>query len=58
MPGWDENLKRYLFTDGPILGPEEKARAGADKGAPERTARGGAGSGPPDLGLGSLRGGR
>lgn len=49
-PAWDENLRRYLFTEGPILAIEEAAEGG---GAEDRfAAPGGDGS----LGIGALRG--
>ncbi|MBN1153525.1 hypothetical protein JXB12_01250 [candidate division KSB1 bacterium] len=43
MPGWDEELKTYLFTEGDITHLEE----GTEEGAPSSHAR--------DLGIGSLK---
>jgi ferritin-like protein len=40
MPGWDENLREYLFKEGPIRDPE-----GSERPASSRR----------DLGIGSLR---
>jgi ferritin-like protein len=52
---WDEHLKTYLFTAGPILEIEQNQEAGTTAGAaPRNTASGGAGDG--SLGIGSLRG--
>lgn len=53
-PVWDEELRTYLFTDGPILEVEAAAmgRNGGDAGA---SAEGG-GPRHGDLGIGSLRG--
>ncbi len=52
MPGWDENLRAYLFHEGPITQAEERATAGepspetASPVAPRATS----------LRIGSLRG--
>ncbi|MGY6501265.1 MAG: encapsulin-associated ferritin-like protein [Acidimicrobiales bacterium] len=50
----DEELRTYLFTDGPIVGVEAQAmgRTGAEGGATTPTTSPGDGS----LGIGSLRG--
>lgn len=47
-PVWDENMRRYLFTEGSILAIEEAAEAEHEGPA----SAGGGGS----LGIGSLRG--
>ena len=44
LPGWDENLREYLFKEGPIRDTPETQGAG---GRPGRVGR--------DLGIGSLR---
>jgi ferritin-like protein len=43
---WNDELREYLFTDGPIAGREEEAHKEADKPAPADGS----------LGIGSLRG--
>lgn len=48
-PVWDEQLRTYLFTDGPILEAEEAAMGGDGGDAP-------AAPGDGSLGIGSLRG--
>ncbi len=63
MPGWDVQLRRYLFTTAPLLAVETNSPDGDE--AAERTDDG---DGPPPLahpssganglGLGDLRGGR
>ena len=45
MPKWDEELKTYLFTEGPITAIEEALEGG------EATA-------PRDLGIGKIAGGK
>ncbi len=45
MPGWDVQLRKYLFTSEPILEVEQAATS-ADA------------SGPADLGLGDMKGAR
>lgn len=50
-PVWDEQLRTYLFSEGPILEAEESATGAPSDGAPsEVLAIGG------DLGIGSLKG--
>ena len=46
MPGWDEQLKTYLFTSGDITELEEEAEGGEDSGGSEKGS---------DLGIGSLK---
>lgn len=48
-PGWDEVLRTYLFTDGPITEVEEQIEA--EDGAPPAPA-----PGHGTLGIGALRG--
>ena len=51
MPGWDTNLRKYLFTEGPVTAIEGGAeKPGATSAPPQR-----AGDGEGDLGIGSLR---
>ena len=50
-PGWDEQLRTYLFTDAPILEVEDEA-VGDAAGA----GAGGEGAGEGSLGIGSLKG--
>jgi ferritin-like protein len=52
-PVFDANLRRYLFTNGPITETEEKVTAGGE-GANGETSEGGRTSN--SLGLGSLKG--
>ncbi|HUL09065.1 MAG TPA: ferritin-like domain-containing protein [Candidatus Acidoferrum sp.] len=47
-PGFDEQMRTYLFKEGPILGLEAAATDGEGQGAP-------AGGGDGSLGIGSLR---
>jgi ferritin-like protein len=52
-PEFDANLRRYLFTTGPITEIEETAMAGGEAAAGEGPDGGRA---PTSLGLGSLKG--
>ena len=52
-PGWDEQLRTYLFTEAPILEVEEEAEDDEPGAASAPT---GAERGVGDLGIGSLRG--
>jgi ferritin-like protein len=52
-PGWDEQLRTYLFTEAPILEVEEEAE---DDEPDTESASTGAERGAGDLGIGSLRG--
>lgn len=57
-PAFDENLRTYLFSQGPITQVEETATGGENgKGGAEPAAGGGARS-PGSLGIGSLKGAR
>ena len=47
-PGWDEQLRKYLFTDKPIMEVEHAAEGGEANGE-------GADRGDGSLGIGSLR---
>lgn len=49
-PVWDEELRTYLFTDGPITGIEEEVEGVGDAQTSLASGRGGLG-----LGIGSLR---
>ena len=54
-PGFDEELRTYLFTDGPLLAVEEAAEGGDDAGAStgnDPSSR----SGSLGLGIGGLKG--
>lgn len=52
MPGWDEQLRTYLFSSGPIVKTEERlAQTDAAEAAPAIVSPGGAG-----LRIGSLKG--
>ncbi len=54
VPKWDEQLRKYLFSEAPITA-SEGAQATA---APSQKANAGSGTAPPatgDLGIGSLR---
>lgn len=52
MPGWDEELRTYLFKDGSIIGHEESATGGHDgEGDGQAPGTGGRDS----LGLGKLK---
>ncbi|MGV3523225.1 MAG: encapsulin-associated ferritin-like protein [Candidatus Sericytochromatia bacterium] len=53
MPGWDENLRTYLFQDPaiPVVEIEEHATGKAEGGASSAPAASNAG----DLGIGSLK---
>jgi hypothetical protein len=55
MPGWDEELRTYLFTSEPITEVEESGTS-SDEEAPDDSE--GAGPAARDLGLGSLKGER
>jgi hypothetical protein len=48
-PGFDEQMRTYLFKEGPILGLEAAATAGEGQATPA------AGGGDGSLGIGSLR---
>ncbi len=50
MPGWDEELRTYLFSTGDVTKLEEE---GEDGGGEEES--GGASAGTSDLGIGSLK---
>lgn len=54
MPGWDEQLRTYLFTDVPITEVEERVEAG--EGEAPRAAVPAAPAAGSGLGIGSLRG--
>lgn len=51
-PGWDEQLRTYLFTERPILEVEDAAETADDEHAAGREDRAATG----DLGIRSLRG--
>jgi ferritin-like protein len=53
MPGWDQQLRTYLFSEGPITTAEERATAGRGGGEEVAVA-----AGRPDtsLRIGSLKG--
>lgn len=51
MPGWDQQLRTYLFKEGSILGHEEAAN-------PKQTSNGNTGDGTPgneSLGIGKIK---
>lgn len=48
MPGWDERMRTYLFTEAPITEVEEHAEQGSKVSAA---------AGRADLGIGNLKGG-
>ncbi len=54
MPGWDEELKTYLFKSAPIVGLEE-AEGGADGEPAEKKDPGAPGTSGVDLGIRDLR---
>ena len=57
MPGFDQQIRTYLMTEGPIAGVEVAATGGTGGGAGGTAASpASAGAGDGSLGIGSLRG--
>ncbi|HTO81205.1 MAG TPA: ferritin-like domain-containing protein [Methylomirabilota bacterium] len=54
-PGFEEQMRTYLFTEGPILAAEAAATEGGGGGEAGSAGEGGEGSGDGSLGIGSLR---
>ncbi|MBD3237978.1 MAG: ferritin [Candidatus Eisenbacteria bacterium] len=55
MPGWDAELRTYLFTSGDITSVEESGGAGESDPPSERQQEPARRSSAGDLGLGNLR---
>jgi hypothetical protein len=56
MPGWDEQLRAYLFREGPITDKRLQAAAAAGQGTLGAGVPAGAGQHVTALGVGSLKG--
>jgi ferritin-like protein len=56
MAGWDEQLRTYLFTDGPITTAEERATAAAGEASAVASPAAAPARPSASLGIGSLKG--